>query len=277
MTQQTTQQSYRYERKYLVPTHCARNLETLVSLHPKFFSTVFQERVINNIYFDNHRLQNYFQNLNGIGYRLKHRLRWYSQDYKSLINGQKIDLQDVTTPHFEIKKRTGDLISKYLYPSQAVFSKLKCNLPKSTHQLFSLEKNDFTKHFSYESKELQKTVLAKIKFYQPVIVNCYRRKYFLSANKKIRVTIDSDVRFYQIINKRINWRRYYQLPATILEIKADQQYDQEIVETAKYFPLPLTKSSKYVLGVMSCLSDIESPLYKLPIQTRLVKTAIYDN
>lgn len=263
----------RYERKYLVPTHCAEYLETLIKLHPKFFSEIHQTRIINNIYFDDQRLTNYFENLNGVGYRLKHRLRWYSPDYIFLNTSQNFSLKGLSSPHFEIKKRTGDIISKYLYRSSSVYDEISSILPESIKLLFREVENSFTNNFSYEAKKSQQLALRKIKQYQPVIVNSYTRKYFLSANHKVRLTIDSDIRFHEIFNKRINWKHYFQLPATILEIKADREYDQEMADTAKFFPLPLTKSSKYVLGTMSCLPDIESPLYKIPVQPRLVKQA----
>ncbi len=271
MSQQKSGTAPRYERKYLVPTHCPEYLQTLVRLHPDFFSEIYQPRVINNIYFDNFKLQNYFDNLNGLGQRLKLRLRWYTPDYTFLDEEHTFNLKEISSPHFEVKQRSGDLISKYLYSSLAAHRALKTNLPKTISQLFDFQPADSVSNdVQFKSGKTENITLLKADQYQPVLLNAYTRKYFLSADKKLRITIDTDIRFHEIHSCKINWQRYWQLPATVLEIKADARHDKEIAEAANYFPLPLTKSSKYVLGVMSCLPDIESPLYKVSVQPRLV-------
>jgi hypothetical protein len=196
-------------------------------------------------------------------------LRWYSSDYLQGNTSSRQKSTIITTsPHFEIKKRSGDLISKHLLPTLAVFNGLKSNIPVSIHPLFKMAPDSFTKNFTYESEQKQELYLQKIKQYQPVIFNAYTRHYFLSANKKVRITIDTDVRFYEIYHKIINWRRYYQLQALVLEIKSSLSDANEIIDTAKYFPYSLSKCSKYVLGVMCCFPKIEAPLYQVLAQPR---------
>ncbi len=250
----------RHECKYLVARHCPKYLETLIKLHPSFFHEIYQQRIINNLYFDNLNLDNYFANLDGIGYRVKQRLRFYTQEYLR-VKSHKI-VNQTSSPHFEIKIRSGDLISKKNYSSAETFVTLSKKIPPVFHPLFSINKN---------SRSINNLLfLEKASLLQPVILNSYTRKYFLSADKKVRITIDSDIRYHQSNHKQVIWNKYWQLPATIMEIKADVQDEHHIAEIAKHFPLPLTKSSKYVLGVMSCKPDIESPLYKMPVLPKLV-------
>ncbi len=301
----------RYERKYLVPHHCPKSIERLIKLHPYFFQEIYYPRVINNVYFDDRSLQNYFDNINGYGYRTKMRLRWYSRDYMNLglSNDSKCsqNLQaqpqlnkkckksnnsskKVSSPHLEMKIRSGDLIRKQIFSSLSVVDHITEIIPPSITPLFnikpclnsqgtgadSIPSNSTTcdnnSLFKDNNFNYQNVALLKLKQYLPIIFNTYQRQYFLSSHKKVRITIDSDIRFHEIVGQKINWNRYWQLPVTIMEIKADYHYDREIAESAKYFPLPVTKSSKYVLGVMSCKSEIESPLYNLPVRPRQVST-----
>lgn len=266
----------RYERKYLVPTHCLDSIDNLLKLHPAFFSKIYQPRIINNVYFDNHQLDSYFDNLNGYGYRIKNRVRWYSQEFcnsEDYTNLSKTNNdKKLTVPHLEIKKRSGDLITKYLYSAKIFKQILEPVVPQSIQTLYLLDEGQKLENDLGLAKADSKQMLSllKIRQYRPIIVNSYKRHYYLSANKKLRATIDTEIRFHEILGQRINWDRCWQLPATILELKADLKHDPEIAKAAKYLPLPLTKSSKYVLGVMSCLPDIESPLYNISVQPRLV-------
>lgn len=249
----------RHECKYLIPSHCPDYLETLIKLHPSFFTEIYQPRVVNNLYFDNYNLDNYFANLEGLGYRAKQRLRFYTQNYLQ-IRSNKI-VTRASCPHFEIKIRSGDLISKQNYSSIDTYNNLRLQIPLVFHSLFKSK----GKSISNASSSLKKVSLL-----QPTLFNSYTRKYFLSADKKIRITIDSGIRFYECVQQKVNWNKFWLLPATIMEIKADIQDEAQISSIAKHFPLPLTKSSKYVLGVMSCKSDIESPLYKISVQPKII-------
>ncbi len=263
----------RYERKYLIPSHCPSYLDTLIKLHPAFFHEIYHERVINNIYFDNNQLQSYFDNLNGLGYRLKYRLRWYGKP--SSNNQSRSPLTNATTqPHFEIKKRTGDLISKYVFASDAVYASLKSIIPETIHPLFNYQNlpslaNKVHRDIHHDQSSTNILSLKKISLLKPILLNSYSRRYYLSQNKKVRVTVDTQICYHEVNNNQINWLHRWKLPATILEIKADQAHDNEIAQCAKFFPLPLTKSSKYVLGAMSCVPDIESPLYNIPVRPQL--------
>lgn len=256
----------RYERKYLIPSHCPEYLETLVMMHPFFFKQIYHPRIINNIYFDNHTLDSYFANLDGLGDRHKYRVRWYSPVVKE-GNIKTTLTTNTSSPHFEIKHRAGDSIRKFLFSSGTAYQAIHQLLPVEIRNLFALESSINENDLSGQSHGVS---LSHVKTLKPIIFNSYERKYFLSHNKKVRVTIDSQVKFLEIRNGTINWTRVWLLPATILEIKGELADDSLIAECAKYLPLPLTKSSKYVLGVMSCLPDIESPLYNIPVRPKLM-------
>jgi len=235
-------------------------------MHPFFFKQIYYPRIINNIYFDNHTLDSYFANLDGLGDRHKYRVRWYSPVSKQ-DNIRTALTTDASSPHFEIKRRQGDSIRKFLFSSGAAYQATYQLLPAELKNLFALESSINENDLSTQSHGVS---LSHVKTLKPVILNSYQRKYFLSHDKKVRVTIDSQIKFFEIKTHEINWTRAWILPATILEIKGELADDSLIAECAKYFPLPLTKSSKYVLGVMSCLPDIESPLYNIPVRPKLM-------
>ena len=52
--------TYRYERKFIIPSLSEQMVEILVKLNPAMFSEIFHRRYVNNIYFDSIDLVNFF-------------------------------------------------------------------------------------------------------------------------------------------------------------------------------------------------------------------------
>ena len=83
---------YRFERKFFISGLSRTELEMIIKLHPYNFSEIYQQRNINNIYYDNFDFQCYNDNVIGISNRIKARLRWYGNLFGE-INHSKIELK----------------------------------------------------------------------------------------------------------------------------------------------------------------------------------------
>src|SRR5688572_29998156 len=69
----------RYERKFLITNYSYKDVLQILKFHPACFSEIFEERSINNIYFDTPGLLHYYDNIEGSPDRLKVRIRWYGE------------------------------------------------------------------------------------------------------------------------------------------------------------------------------------------------------
>lgn len=223
-------QNARYERKFFLTALDNKQLETIIKLHPAIFSEIYHERQVNSLYFDNHSLDFYQHNVQGSQERLKIRLRWYD------------DLKNALDPNLEFKIKVGLLGTKEIIACQS-FSTAG-NLPTINHLL--LGENNLASLTKYKLKNLK-----------PVLLISYFRRYFQSADKKYRLTIDRDLRFYQINKNQISWKTKLQINATILELKYDQQNDTEADKISSFFPFRMTKSSKYVLGMLKAYPQVK--------------------
>lgn len=220
---------YRYERKFVISGMLKSEVESIIKLHPAFFSEIYSERWVRNIYFDTFDLINYLENINGDSERVKVRIRWYGDC-----------IEKITNPKLELKIKRGFLGRKKQYSL----------LP------FKLDPN--LNHIDLISL-IEKSCLSEkidcIGFQSlfPVILNGYKRKYFLSADKKYRITIDTDQVFYNIgkrnklfINKQKNESN------VILELKYNYDADKNADQITNLFPFRLSKNSKYIEGVNIC-------------------------
>ena len=94
----------RCERKFLVSELLAKEIEEVILLHPALFSTIYYERFINNIYFDNLEFLSFHENQSGTTPRKKIRIRWYG------------DLsENIKEPVLEIKRKFGIVGRKDFY------------------------------------------------------------------------------------------------------------------------------------------------------------------
>ena len=70
---------YRFEKKYILNEQRLKELQLKIKLNPDFFSEVYQQRYINNIYLDDLSYINYVDNISGQSQRTKYRIRWYGE------------------------------------------------------------------------------------------------------------------------------------------------------------------------------------------------------
>ena len=230
MTMEATD-DLRCERKFLISELSAKEIEEVILLHPALFSTIYYERYINNIYFDNLEFLSFYENQSGTTPRKKIRIRWYG------------DLsENIKKPVLEIKRKFGNVGKKDFY-----------SLPDLCFRDFlsKSETLDVIKNAaSFEDSKKELVLLA------PTLINRYNRKYFLSADGHYRITLDSNINFFSVssIGSLISENEFCE-PYNVLELKYNHTKDAEASRVTNHFPFRLTKSSKYVLGILKLSSS----------------------
>lgn len=223
MPTSTDRSSFRYERKYLTTSLSAYQLENFVLNSPLLFRPIYQPRQVNSIYFDTPRLDYFQQNSLGVTPRLKVRARWYGV------------LNEPSNLQIEIKHRAGEVIQKKVFP-------------KTQINPFELEE------MSRITKQQLEANLPEAHALRAVLANSYQRRYYYSSSSQLRITIDDSVLFSNITD----WRRRqttYTLAATILEVKYSLQQDNQLRQLISSFPVHISKSSKYVMGIKQCYTQ----------------------
>ena len=214
----------RYERKYKIDKMHASSVKQAIRMMPHGFKRAFEDRVVNNIYFDNPDYVKLRENRDGIANRNKLRVRWYGKelgdDLTLEIKGKKNELG--TKEHFKIDLNSINNLGEL---TEAV--KISCH------------KKD-------------------AKMY-PVIINQYQRSYFVTADKKIRITVDEKLRFFPLFNKSLSIslnqinefksHLWYETPSVILEMKYEKDAFERANKIGQILPFRLTKYSKYAMGL----------------------------
>jgi len=220
--------NYRFERKFTVPTsYSLKQIEQFVKSNSFLFREVFQERQVNNIYFDTVGYNDYFDNVLGLSDRKKIRIRWYGDTFG-----------EIAKPKLEIKIKKGLVGDKWSYKLQ----------PFELNDAF--DRNGILEIF--KASELPVPILESVKMVYPTLLNCYSRKYFLSANNDFRITIDFDLLYYKIESQRNNFSRKPSADENkIVELKYSLENDKFANAITTQFPFRLNKNSKYVNGVNS--------------------------
>ncbi len=217
--------SYRYERKFLV-SHISRSgVESIIRLHPAMFAEIYQQRYVNNIYFDTVNASHYYNNVDGVSNRLKVRIRWYDDLFGF-----------IEEPALELKTKTGFLGGKIRF-SLSPFQFDTCHTLESQQRIF-------------RTSSLPRVLEEDLKLLQFALVNRYRRRYYESVDHNYRITIDSDMEFFRIdSNSNYFLHKAIDKDNTIIELKYSDEYDENARMITNHFPFRMTKSSKYAMGI----------------------------
>lgn len=219
----------RHENKFVLPAedYAAFHAQLLSSRF--FFSEIYHERRVNNIYLDTEDYKNLFDNLHGVQNREKHRIRWYGDESSA---GQ---------PLLEYKIKQGSMGYKEYYA-----------LPE-----FLLDSSfDYNKYLAGVKKGINGKMALYAAMYHdisrevPTLFNTYLRRYFLSADGKFRITMDRCLR-YKAINR---W--FDSLPAfTEEKLVVELKYENDDISLARAIlqdlGLRLSRNSKYVVGMQA--------------------------
>jgi hypothetical protein len=217
----------RYEIKMLYDELRIYEVRQWVRNHFSAFRTAYPTRFVNNIYFDTEELGAYNDHLSGSASRQKLRFRWY-QPLSGLVNGQ-----------LEVKRKDSRLGSKVTQKIQGI------DLSQDSWEIIR------KKMIAQTRDELQ--LLVKSTF--PILINSYKRDYFVSADGITRVTLDYgmaawDQRMVQCPNLR------YRMPINnlmVIEFKRDIQGHEDFSDILAEFPVRVTNYSKYVSSLSSIL------------------------
>ena len=74
----------RFERKFRIENMELGHVLLHLKIHPASFYRLYQDRTINNIYFDTPNMACAHDNLDGNNIRKKYRIRWYGKDQHTL-------------------------------------------------------------------------------------------------------------------------------------------------------------------------------------------------
>lgn len=213
----------RREVKYVADESMAWHIDGWLKAHHAAFVPPYPARWINNIYFDSPDYTAYAENLAGVSSRAKVRYRWYG------------DLQPIAAGQLEVKLRRSGLGWKQIHPVPT---------PPTEGQW-----RDLIRHFAETGGAEVRPWLDA--FSQPVLINRYRRCYWVTPNGHVRVTIDT--------NHSVFDQRYQASPTTshaanitrttVLEVKYLPEHHDEVKDTIASLPISLSRHSKFAVGV----------------------------
>jgi len=226
----TAARVYRYEVKFVAPTIRREEVDAWIQTHPAGFRVAYPQRRINNVYFDDYDLRTFDENLTGISRRAKVRFRWYGHGLGETAG--KLELK--------LKRNRLGWKETFTVPSLALAG------PSWSEILVSLRAQlPFAGRAWLDAHP------------QPVLINRYTRRYFVSADGRVRVTVDGDQQvFDQRFHAAPNVRAAANLPeGLIVEVKADSDDYRRAGRAIQGIPLRVGRHSKYVVGVQSILVD----------------------
>ena len=204
----------RYERKYRIENHAYQQvLQSMMSI-PGAFNEAYPDRWVNSIYMDDLDFKALNDNLSGISHRSKYRLRWYGNDLRNIEN-----------PVLEKKIKENMLGYKELIQMNSFH-----NSPNDLRRALDIP-------------------LLRDESILPVVIVKYLRTYLQSFDKRVRITIDRNLQY-------LGMTHYAMDPfplrdtAIILEVKYDQDIEDDITEILQAIPYRLTKNSKYCSGMI---------------------------
>jgi len=212
----------RWERKFVSFGLGMREIEAVIRLHPALFHEIYAARYVNNLYLDTPSLDHYRANTDGVSERVKCRVRWYGDLFGPIAR-----------PTLELKRKRGLVGTKEAHPLQP----------------FVLAPG-FDADRLFEKAALPEPLRLDLSNLRPVLLNRYRRRYFLSADGSHRLTLDSDLDFRPVgpVLGSAGARACGDA-RVVLELKFPLGSEAGASRIASLFPFRLSRNSKYALGV----------------------------
>ncbi len=222
-------QDLRHEIKFVTYASERARILNWLQLQPACFSVPYPPRHINNVYFDTFDYRAYAENLAGISQRKKLRYRWYGEGVGPDRGVMELKLK---RNHFGWKQRFA--INEPPWQAglswREVVEAMRAAMPM-LGQLW-LDQNPL-----------------------PVLLNRYRREYFVTANDQIRATLDSDQRIFD--QRRNTYPNFETAGITedtiVLEFKFPITARKSVEQLLKHIPIRIGRHSKY-MNAMRALS-----------------------
>ena len=193
------------------------------------FKKAYNSRIVNTIYFDDLKNSSAHDNLSGISFREKYRLRWY---------GEKLE----NSAKFELKRKENRLGYKKYF-----------NIPFIKKEISSLKIFELAKIYE---KELS---LWNSKYFFhlfPKIQVQYKREYYESFNN-LRLTIDNNIKYWPAFE---NYKPFFGMPFlynyNVVELKFSPESYSDIKNMFRRTKLLPKRHSKYLVG-LAILSEVK--------------------
>tara|TARA_B100000674_G_C37936624_1_gene960594 strand:- start:214 stop:873 length:660 start_codon:yes stop_codon:yes gene_type:complete len=190
---------------------------------------VYNDRLVNSIYYDDENYCTAQDNLAGVSNRRKYRIRWYGSEFNDFI--------------YEIKIKQNNLGEKISLKSNQSLNKIQ-NLFSFNNDFLKKEKNKFFLNYVNNFNLIPKM---KIK---------YLRSYFIYKNK-IRITYDRNINYELLKNSSLAKDYTYDF-MSVIELKFnpnDNLLALELIKNSKLVPKRFSKYLRglYLLGVANYL------------------------
>ena len=212
----------RYELKFVTYDVNYFLIKHWIKMSQHNFFREYNNRIVNNIYFDSLNFKSFSDNVDGQSKRVKTRYRWYG----------KFEKQSYGNMEFKIKRNVFGYKKTY-----------------NVKDLIIDEKKDFRYINNKIFNELPQDI--GIFFKQndnPQIINQYEREYFKTKNQKFRVTIDRNIKIFD--QRKSNTpnisRKTISQNYIVLEIKFDRKSRKDIEDLISNIPIRISKNSKYI-------------------------------
>ena len=221
----TVPKNSRYEIKFITYEHNYYSVLNWLKLNEFNFREEYENRTVNNIYFDTISYDSYKSNIFGDSSRIKIRYRWYG-DIKNSENG-----------NLEIK------FKRNLYGWKERYKINKFCLNKNNNWKDLIPKIE-------SSLPLNKKIFFR-NYSIPKIINQYSRNYFRSYNGKVRITLDKghyvfDQRCYNTPNLK---KDTFTQRILVMELKFDRSERGELDHLIGSIPIRASRNSKYVNSI----------------------------
>jgi len=225
--------NYRSEIKFVCYKHNYSLIKNWIKFHKFNFFKEYDDRNINNIYFDSLDYKAFNDNLVGLPSRLKVRYRWYGNLFSE-------NSKNEGSLEFKFKKNI------YGYKKIFKINDLTLNLNSNWKEI----KNKIFKQLTPEYKILFEKNSEKI------LINRYKREYFISRDKKIRITLDKNIEIFDqrsaLIKPNFRFKNFTQ-DYLVIEFKFNKEDKIYLNELDINIPIKASRNSKYINGVRSVL------------------------
>jgi hypothetical protein len=217
-------ENLRYEYKMTADKTLLPDVLSLIRQHKAMFRLKYQNRVVNNIYFDTPSLSSYHAHVGGAALREKKRIRWY---------GTPTDI--IENPVLERKIKHG-LVGK-----------------KLSEQLKPLELDKSTPwpipgKAILESKNGGGAIHWQLQAVVPILALRYERYYFTSVDNLYRITVDANLEYFGLLTHAEKSRAISQAPV-IIEIKYNKENADHAMDITNELPFRIGRFSKYIFAL----------------------------
>ena len=215
----------RYEIKFVAYEQEFHRLLHWIKMHGAGFASPYPDRRINNVYFDTQDCKAYTENLSGASSRRKVRYRWYG------------DSNQIDKGVLEVK-------CKRNYFGWKQHMRVSSPPDKGGSSWQEIRKNILAE-LSGDGKRIL------LNNPNPVLINQYDRKYFVTHDGAIRLTVDRNQNVWdQRYKPKPNYLHRANLcKSLVVEVKfnrGEQAYASQIIQG---IPLRVSRNSKYMVGL----------------------------